>query len=108
MNSRKNTTKILVISAMFAALTCVATMIIKVPSPLNGYVNLGDSIVLLAGGIIAELAMVGGYLLFESFLYGFVPSLANIPANCVQGIVCLVIALVAIRFVKRNPDSFRL
>jgi hypothetical protein len=29
--------------------------------------------------------MVGGYLVFEGFMYGFVPSLANVPANAVQG-----------------------
>ena len=33
---------------MLAALTCVATMVIKIPSPLNGYINLGDCIVLLS------------------------------------------------------------
>jgi uncharacterized membrane protein len=35
-------------AAMLAALTCVATMIIKIPSPLKGYVNIGDCVVLLA------------------------------------------------------------
>ena len=45
----KHTTKKLVVAALLAALTCVATMIIKVPSPLKGYVNLGDCVVLLAG-----------------------------------------------------------
>ena len=42
-------TKVIVTAALFAALTCIATMIIKIPSPLNGYLNLGDCIVLLAG-----------------------------------------------------------
>ena len=36
-------------TALLASLTCVATMIIKIPSPLHGYLNLGDAIVLLAG-----------------------------------------------------------
>ncbi len=44
-------TKKLVIAAMFAALTCVATMIIRIPTPMNGYLNLGDAVVLLAGYI---------------------------------------------------------
>ena len=36
-----------------AALCCVATMIVKIPSPLKGYVNLGDCIVLLSGWILS-------------------------------------------------------
>ena len=41
-------TRMVVMSAMLASLTCVATMIIKIPTPLHGYANLGDCIVLLA------------------------------------------------------------
>ena len=48
----KNATKRLVFAAMLAALTCVATMIIKIPSPLKGYLNLGDCVVLLAGWVL--------------------------------------------------------
>ena len=50
-----NKTRKIVFSAMMAALVCVATMIIKIPSPLKGYFNLGDSIVLLAGWILGPL-----------------------------------------------------
>lgn len=51
----------LVLTALFAALTCVATMIIKVPTlGTNGYVNIGDTIVLLSawmiGGVYGALA----------------------------------------------------
>lgn len=42
-------TKKLVMASMFAALCCIATMIIKIPSPLKGYINLGDCMVLLSG-----------------------------------------------------------
>lgn len=38
-----------------AALTCVATMIIKIPSPLKGYINLGDCIVLLSGWLLSPI-----------------------------------------------------
>ena len=48
----KNTTQEIVISSMFAALVCVATMLIKIPSPLKGYINLGDGIVRLAAWIL--------------------------------------------------------
>ena len=39
----------LVVSALMAALTYVATMVVQIPSPMNGYVNLGDCFVLLSG-----------------------------------------------------------
>ena len=50
MNTR---TKKIVMAAMLAALACVATMIIKIPSPLKGYLNLGDCIVLVAGWMLS-------------------------------------------------------
>ena len=48
----KKKTKIIVLAALFAALTCVATMVVKIPSPLKGYINLGDCMVLLAGWLL--------------------------------------------------------
>lgn len=43
----------LVVTALLAALTTVATMIIKVPTPVtNGFVNLGDVMVLVSGWIL--------------------------------------------------------
>ena len=50
--SEKNKTGNLVVAAMLAALTCVATMIIKIPSPLKGYLNLGDCVVLFSGWML--------------------------------------------------------
>ena len=162
MNTR---TKKIVMAAMLAALACVATMIIKIPSPLKGYLNLGDCIVLVAGwmlsptygflaaglgsaladlfsgyvtyapatfvikglmaliafygykllhnkignlpsriiaGILAEIMMILGYFAFEGFLYGFVPSLVNIPANGVQGIAGLIIGVILIKIFEKT------
>ena len=164
--NRNNKTGNLVFAAMLAALTCVATMIIKIPSPLKGYLNLGDCVVLLSGwmllpgygflaagfgsaladifsgyvmyapatflikgvmallaykgyqklhgkisdstariisGTLAEVMMVLGYFVFEGFLYGFGPSVINIPANAVQGIAGLILGCVLIKMFKRNP-----
>lgn len=155
----------LALSAMFAALVCVATMIVKIPSPLKGYINLGDCIVLLSGwilppgygflaagvgsaladifsgyavyapatfaikglmaviaylvfkilskkmkdfparlisGILAEAEMILGYFLFEGFMYGFSPSLVNIPANVVQGIAGLIIGIILIKIIQKQ------
>jgi uncharacterized membrane protein len=48
----RNTTRKIAIASMLAALVCVATMIIKIPSPLKGYINLGDCVVLLSGWLL--------------------------------------------------------
>ncbi len=158
-------TKKLIISALLAALTCVATMILRIPSPLGGYINLGDGIVLLCGwllspvygflaagigsaladvlsgymlyapvtflikgcmallayfiaarlcrrirpltarlvsGITAEIVMVGGYLAFESCLYGFIPSLVNVPPNAIQGLAGLIIGLILVKIFEKH------
>ena len=42
----------MVLAAMLAALVTVATMVVRIPSPTNGYVNLGDCFVLLAGWLL--------------------------------------------------------
>ena len=44
--------KKLVLAALFAALAYCATLIIHIPSPIVGYLNLGDCIVLLAGWLL--------------------------------------------------------
>ncbi len=51
----KTRTQKIVMSALLAALVCVATMIIKIPSPLNGYINLGDCVVLLSGWLLSPV-----------------------------------------------------
>lgn len=48
----ENKTKLLVLAALFTALTTVATMVIQIPSPMNGYVNLGDCMVLLSAWVL--------------------------------------------------------
>ena len=45
----------LVLAALFAALCTIMTMVIQVPSPVQGYVNLGDCAVLLAAWVLGPL-----------------------------------------------------
>ena len=48
-------TRKIVTASMLAALCCVATMIIRIPSPLKGYMNLGDCVVLLSGWLLSPV-----------------------------------------------------
>lgn len=168
-NTKKNTTHRIVMTSLLATLVCVATMLIKVPSPLKGYINLGDCIVLVCGwvlspfygflaagmgsalsdlfsgyavyapatfvikglmaliafggfrlmhktiknlpsriiaGVIAELTMILGYYIFEGFLYGFKPSMVNIPANAVQGFAGLVLGIVLMKVFEKSKIKF--
>nr|WP_314464877.1 ECF transporter S component [uncultured Clostridium sp.] len=54
MNSKK--TKKLVFGALMAALTTAATMVIHIPTAMNGYIHLGDGMVLLSGILLGPMA----------------------------------------------------
>ena len=73
---KKTSIRKMVFAALMAALVCVATMIVEIPSPTNGYVNLGDCFVLLAGWLLgpwygAAAAGIGSMLtdLFMGYAY---------------------------------------
>ena len=97
--------KTTIISAMFAALICVATMVVKIPTPLNGYINLGDCLVLVAAftlpcgyGFLA--AGIGSCL--ADVLSGYT---AYAPATFViKGLMVLVVFLVA-KLLKTHKKS---
>lgn len=91
----KTNTQKTVIAALLAALVCVATMLIKIPSPLKGYLNLGDCAVLLsawllspiygfsAAGIGSALAdLFSGYVFYAPVTF-LVKGLMAIAACCV-------------------------
>ena len=45
----------IILTAMFAALVCVSTIVIQIPSPMGGYVNLGDTLVLMSAFLLGPL-----------------------------------------------------
>ena len=73
-----NNIRRMVMTALFMALVCTATMVIRIPTPgTNGYIHPGDALVILSGiflgpvqgllaaGIGSALAdFLGGYLLY--------------------------------------------
>lgn len=155
----------MVLSALFAALCCIMTIVVQIPAP-TGYVNLGDCAVLIGawvlgpawgaaaaglgcaladvlngwasyavatmfikaamaavasaiyrggarkgrfysgmigGAIPAEVIMVAGYYLYESRILGVgAAAVASIPANLVQGIVCMLAAVTAAALMERG------
>ena len=92
----KFNTQKLVLTALFAALTCVATMIIRIPTPgTGGYIHPGDALVILSGIILGPLygflaAGLGSCL--SDFLGGY---FFYVPATfLIKGLVALFTALV--------------
>ncbi len=45
-------TRMLVLTGVLAAMGCAGTMVLRVPSPTGGYVNLGDAVVLLGAYLL--------------------------------------------------------
>lgn len=56
----------------------------------------------IISGAVAEICMIGGYFLFEGFMYGFVPSMANIPFNAIQATAGLILGLVVSEIFRKN------
>ena len=52
----------IVLTALMAALTYAATVVIRIPTPTGGYVNLGDAVVLLSAFLLGPVAgmLAGG------------------------------------------------
>lgn len=46
----------MILISLFTAIVTIATMIIQIPMPLQGYVNLGDCIILLAAWLLGPAA----------------------------------------------------
>ena len=45
----------IVLTAMFAAMVCVTTICVQIPSPVGGYVNLGDTLVLMSAFLLGPV-----------------------------------------------------
>lgn len=53
--TKDNKIRLTVTTAMLAAIVCVATMAVRIPSPMEGYMNLGDAFVLLSGFVLGPV-----------------------------------------------------
>ena len=90
---KNETIRKLVLSAMFAALCCVATMIVQIPT-VAGYTNLGECMCLLAGLVLGPW--------YGFFAAGIGSGLADLLAGyahyvpgtfLIKGLVALIAAL---------------
>ena len=104
MNNQK--VRKLVLSALMAALVYVATSIIQIPSPVNGYVNLGDCFVLLSGWLLgpwwgAAAGGIGSMLADLLLGYGhYAPG-----TLIIKGAMSLVAALIFKAFGKNTVGA---
>lgn len=55
----------------------------------------------IIGVVFGSIIIAAGYFLFEGFMYGFAPSLLNVPFNLAQGGVCGAIGILLIKIFDR-------
>ena len=81
--------------AVAAALICRAFLKRFTKFPIVAYV---------AGALVGEIIMVGGYYVYAALLLGksFEGALASVPGNLVQGAFGLVISVIVIRVIART------
>lgn len=97
--------KIIVLTSLLAALACVATMVIHVPSPTGGYMNLGDAVVLLSAYLMGPLygAVAAGLgSMLADILSGYA---AYAPATLVIKAVMALLAALAYRKLKTSAGG---
>lgn len=102
LTMKNETIRKLVLSAMFAALCCVATMIVQIPT-VAGYTNLGECMCLLAGLVLGPW--------YGLFAAGIGSGLADLLAGyahyvpgtfLIKGLVALIAALLLRPLLKKG------
>lgn len=98
----KGNLKKLVMTALFAALACMATMAIRIPTPgTGGYIHPGDAVVILSGIILGPAYgfLAGGFgSCFADLLGGYA---LYVPVTfLIKGLVALVSGLLYTHMTK--------
>jgi uncharacterized membrane protein len=52
---KKDRTQKIVWAGLFTSMTAIATLVIRIPSPLGGYVNTGDALVILSAFLLSPV-----------------------------------------------------
>lgn len=94
--------RLLVTTGLFAALSCAATMALQIPSPTGGYMNLGDTAVLLGAYLLGPVcgAVAGGVGSALADLLSGYP--VYVPATLIIKAVMAVIAAGLFRVLGRK------
>ena len=108
MNMTKNKNEkilLLVLAGLFAAIVTVSTMLIRIPTPTKGYINLGDCFVNVAGWLLGPLyggaaAGIGSSLsdLFAGYNVYVVPTLV------IKGLMAVVAFAAYKALSKKTPN----
>ena len=107
MNNHTNL-KQTVMTALFAALACVATMSIRIPTPVTGgYIHPGDAIVILSGVILgpvwgllaagigsAMADLLGGYFIYVPITFA------------VKGLIAFIAGMIYHRLGKTSKTQY--
>ena len=107
MNNNTNLKQI-VMTALFAALACVATMSIRIPTPgTGGYIHPGDAIVILSGVILgpvwgllaagigsAMADLLGGYFIYVPITFA------------VKGLIAFIAGMIYHRLGKTSKTQY--
>lgn len=97
-----------ILTALMAAFTCIATMILKIPTPTLGYIHLGDGLVLLSGFVLGPAAgslAAGIGSMFADIFSGY---LSFAPATLIIKALTAEIAGLLFRSFKANAKSPRI
>ena len=91
------------VAAMFAALICVATMLIRIPSPIGGYVNFGDCFILIAAWVLGPYYGFAAGAIGSALADLFAGYMQYVPGTfLIKGLIALAAALIAAAFVKKS------
>ena len=96
----------LVLSALMAALCTVMTMVIQVPSPMQGYVNLGDCAVLISAWMLGPLyggAAAGIGSALADLLSGYAHYVPGTFA--IKFLMAAAAALILLAMTKKAPSA---
>lgn len=94
----------LCVAGMFAALICVATMMIRIPMPICGYVNFGDCFVILVAWILGPVygSAAGG--IGSAFADLFSGYAQYVPGTfMIKGLVAAAAALIVHAVLLKSP-----
>ena len=105
MSGKKNEKiQLIVLAGLFAAIITVSTMIIRIPTPTKGYINLGDCFVNIAGWLLGPIyggAAAGVGSALSDLFAGY--TVYILPTFIIKGLMAVAAYAVYKALSKRTP-----